>query len=129
MAYEGDSRYQPTESAPVEVAVKSRVLSFKSPKTVPETKAIKFRGQIGTIGADLGPQGKRVELEYQKGRNWKTIDTGQSNADGRFRLGYGLRADYLRRTKVRFRIAVPPEGAWPYAGTTTSRARKTIILP
>ena len=25
--------------------------------------------------------------------------------------------------------AVPPEGAWPYAGKATSRVRKTIILP
>ena len=129
VTYEGDSHYQRTESAPVDVAVKGKVLSFRSPKTVPETKAIKFRGQIGTMGAELGPQGKRVELEYQKGRNWKTIDTGQSNAGGSFKLRYGLRADYLRKTKVRFRIAVPPEGAWPYAGTATSRARKTIILP
>ena len=129
VTYAGDSRYRHTESVPVDVAVKASVLKFKSPKTVPETRAIKFRGQIGVAGVDLGSLGKRIELEYQKGRNWKTIDSGQSKASGSFKLNYGLRSNYLRRTKVRFRISAPPEGGWPYAGTATSKARKTIIMP
>jgi hypothetical protein len=109
--------------------VKGKMLSFKSSKRVPETKPIKFRGRIGTRGVDLGSRGKRIELEYRKGRNWKTIDSSQSKADGSFRLKYGLRSNYLRKTKVIFRVNVPAEGGWPYAGKTRSKARKTIILP
>jgi hypothetical protein len=129
VSFAGDSRYRATESVPVDVGVKARVLRFKASKTVPETKPIRFRGQVGVMGVGLAQTGKRIELEYQKGRNWKTIDSGQTKPDGTFRLKYGLRSDYLQRTRVRFRIAVPPEGAWPYAGKATSRVRKTIILP
>jgi hypothetical protein len=130
VTFEGDGRYRPTESEPVDVGVKGAVLAFSSSKTVPETKSIRFRGRVGTAGAALGQQGKRVELQYEKSRgNWKTIDSGQTNADGAFKLRYGLRANYVRRTKVRFRVAVPPEGSWPFVGTATSKPRKTVILP
>jgi hypothetical protein len=130
VAFEGDSRYRPTEAEPLDVGVKAAVLAFSSSKTVPETKSIRFRGRVGTAGVALGQLGKRVELQYEKSRgNWRTIDSGQTNADGAFKLRYGLRANYVRRTKVRFRISVPPEGAWPYVGTATSKPRKTVILP
>ncbi len=128
--YAGDTRYRPTTTDPVEVAVRSTVLSFKSPKTVPETRPIRFRGQLGALGVDLGSGGKRVELQYEKSRGtWKTISAGEAKAEGNFKLRYGLRSNYVRRTKVRFRILVPPERAWPYAGVATSSARKTVILP
>jgi hypothetical protein len=128
--FAGEGRYRPTTTSPVDVAVRSKILSFKSPKTVPESKSIRFRGQIGALGVDIGARGKRIELQYEKSkRNWKTIDSGEAKGEGRFKLRYGLRANYVRRTKVRFRILVPAERAWPYTGAAKSGARKTVILP
>ncbi len=130
VSFPGDSRYRPTESDPVDVGVKAKMLTFSSSRVVPETKSIRFKGKVGALGTELGPQGKRVELQYEKSRGkWKTIDAGQTKTDGAFKMRYALRADYVRKTKVRFRVVAPPEGAWPYVGTATSRGRKTVILP
>jgi hypothetical protein len=130
VSFEGDRRYRPTRSDPVEVKVLAKVLGFASPRTVGEDSSIRFRGRIGVDGAALGAIGKRIELQYAKSRgNWPTIESAQTGSDGRFSFRYPLRSDYLRPTTVRFRIAVPPEAAWPYAGVAVSRPRATTILP
>lgn len=127
--YTGEQRYR-SAAAEVDFAVRSKLLSFKASRRVPETRSIRFRGRVGMAGVDLRSQGKRIELQYEKSkRNWRTIDSADAGADGRFKLRYALRSNYIRPTSVRFRALVPPERAWPYAGAAASKPRRTVILP
>lgn len=128
--YEGSRRNFAAEVSGLQLKVRGAVVRFSSPRSVSESEKIVFRGQVGALGVYLGKLGKLVELQYLKSPGeWKTIRTGRAKEDGRFRIGYALRNDYARPARVVFRVKVPKERLWPYAGSAHSRPRATVIRP
>ena len=129
VVYEGDNRYRPSKVEHVRMRVRAKVLRFLAPSSVSEDAAIVFSGRIGKLGVKLGKLGKLVELQYLKGKVWKTIETGRARRRGRFKFDYALRADYTDPVSVTFRLRIPKERKWPYVGGAVSRRQTVIIRP
>lgn len=128
--YEGTRRNFAAELGGLQMKVRGAVLGFNAPRSVSEHREIVFSGRIGTLGVYLGKLGKLIELQYLKSPgDWKTIRTGRAKDKGRFRIAYALRNDYSQPARVLFRVRVPKERLWPYAGSARSRVRATVIRP
>lgn len=82
-----------------------------TPSRVLNGQAVKFHGRLFTLPVPAA--GKLIELQAFVSGRWQTFSTGQSDANGRWAIGY--RFQRTRGTqRYRFRARIPVETAYAF---------------
>jgi hypothetical protein len=128
----GSRRYLPASTRARRLAVRGRAVLRVSRRRVRAGGRVGFRATVGTAGVALPARGKLVELqarEQGRGRYRTVRQALRTDGSGRLRTGYTFERFYRRPVAYQFRLKVPAEGGWPYAGPALSRARKLLVRP
>jgi len=127
--YGGSTRFLTDEAKVGRLVVRSKAGFRTSRKRVKEGKSVLFHGRVHHRAARIPPGGKLVELQVRDGRFWNTVRQAfYTDPDGRYRLRYRFRADYVSNAKFRFRVKVAREQGWPYRAPVRTRARKLVVV-
>lgn len=126
--YKGDLRHLGVRSGSVKANVKSKV-TLKVPRTVDSDKGIVFTGRVLAKGTKFGKRGKRLEIQVQVRKKWKTVGKSiRTNKRGKFKLAYRFTADYPQAYTFHFRAAVLKERGFPYL-PSKSKKRSVTVTP
>lgn len=128
-SYRGSKRFLTDAAKAGRLVVRSKAGFRTSRKRVKEGKSVVFHGRVHHRGARIPPGGKLVELQVRDGRFWNTVrEAFYTHPDGRYRLRYRFRADYVSNARFRFRVKVAREQGWPYRAPVRTRARKLVVV-
>jgi hypothetical protein len=97
-------------------------LRLKPQRTLHNGQSLRFDARLP--GPSRGQ--RRVHLKVRDGNRWRLVDTGRSNARGRWRTSYRFHATSGTRT-YRFRAVVPRQRGYPYAAGR-SEVRKARVV-
>src|SRR4051794_36261768 len=115
VSYEGSTQNLSRDAKAGRLVVNSRAAFRTSKPRVKEGGAVTFKGRVFHKGARIPDGGKLIELQVRDGRNWNTVGQAfYTKPDGRYKLHYRFRADYISNAKFRFRVKVAREQDWPY---------------
>lgn len=126
-AYEGSPKYLASSDETGRITVKSAAAFRAVRKRVPEGKAVRFRGTVRHLDAEIPRGGKQVEVQVRLGSRWDTVKQAfRTKPDGRYRFRYRFGRHYTQDARFKFRLKVPGEGDWPYAGIATKPRKVTV---
>ena len=129
VSYAGSAQYLERESKVGRLVVNSHAAFRTSKKRVKEGGAVVFRGRVFHKGARIPDGGKLVELQVRDGRHWNTVRQAfYTKPDGRYKMRYRFRADYVSNARFRFRVRVAREQGWPYRAPVRTRSRSLVVI-
>ncbi len=116
VAYDGGSRWAPSQRPGLALRVRGAVLLQAAPRTLQVGESLRLRGRVRARGASLPHRGKLVAIQYYEAaaRRWRPVIVVHSDRSGRFHAAYRFRYVTGSAT-IRLRATALAEERWPYA--------------
>ncbi len=129
VTYNGSTQNLSREAKAGRLVVKSKAGFHTSKRRVAEGHSVLFSGRVFHKGARIPDGGKLIELQVRDGRHWNTVRQAfYTRPDGRYKLRYRFRADYVSNARFRFRVKVAREQGWPYRAPVRTRSRSLVVV-
>jgi len=116
VAFPGEARLDRASRQPLTLRVQGGIDFKVSPEVLHTGEAVRFSGQVRTLGAPLPRRGKLVAIQYyeEAAKRWRPVLVTRTDHSGRFHASYRFR--YVSgAASIRLRAVALPEERWPYA--------------
>ena len=116
VAFPGEERLDGAGRRPLTLRVRGGVDLRVSPHALHTGEAVRFSGQVRTLGAPLPRRGKLVAIQYFESatKRWRPVLVTRTNHSGSFQASYRFR--YVSGSaSIRLRATSLSEERWPYA--------------
>jgi hypothetical protein len=116
VSFGGEERLDGASRSPLRLRVRGGIDFHTSPQTLRTGEAVRFQGQVRTLGAPLPRRGKLVAIQYYESaaKRWRPVLVTRSDHGGRFHASYRFR--YVSGSaSIRLRAVSLAEERWPYA--------------
>jgi hypothetical protein len=116
VSFPGEARLDGASRSPLTLRVRSGIEFQASPRSLQTGGAVRFQGQVRTLGAPIPRRGKLVAIQYYESaaKRWRPVLVTRSDHSGHFRASYRFR--YVSGSaRIRLRACALSEERWPYA--------------
>ncbi|HEV7400478.1 MAG TPA: hypothetical protein VGN84_09425 [Solirubrobacterales bacterium] len=120
VSFPGDAHLDSASRSPLTLRVRAGVEFRATPTALRTGDAVRFEGQVRTLGAPIPRRGKLVAIQYYESaaKRWRPVLVTRSDHSGHFHASYRFR--YVSGSaSIRLRACALSEERWPYAPGTS----------